>query len=114
MKSSESESMATYWEVTPHPQSPSPAARRPLWEEVTLEMGTQFRRPPAALPSSLGGKSPEISTVPVGKTGFDSIAPGSPPSRTNARRPYVSPMQQAALRRAARAALSQVRRPRDS
>ena len=76
-------------------------------------MGTQFRRPPAALPSSLGGKS-EISTVPVGKTGFDSIAPGSPPSRTNARRPYVSPMQQAALRRAARAALSQVRRPRDS
>ena len=43
MKSSESESMATYWEVTPRPQSPSPAARRPLWEEVTLEMGTQFQ-----------------------------------------------------------------------
>ena len=30
-KSSESESMATYWEVTPRPQSPSPAARSPFW-----------------------------------------------------------------------------------
>ena len=112
MKSSESESMATYWEATPRPQSPSPAARRPLWEEVNLELGTQFL-------GSLDGNSSSprnsrTSTVPVGKTGFDSIAPGSPPSRTNARRPYVSPMQQAALRRAARAALTQVRRPRDS
>ena len=58
MKSSESESMATYWEATPHPQSPSPAARRPLWEEVNLELGTQFL-------GSLGGNSqvPESPNV---------------------------------------------------